>query len=145
MPSFACRVIVAVLNSFHFDVGAAAPGLAGGPPESDPSKDDAMDLEGGAVEEGVVKDADELDDDDAVLNGDGDGEQKESMGSAVTVQKIHDSICTSVLPELQKCLVKRVSITFLNMLFDFAWHDTAVRLFRLASAIPVATCPDFRR
>lgn len=123
VPLSTCRVIVAVLNSFHFDVRAAAPGLAVGPSGSEPSTAEVMDPEGGTVEEGNMKDAEELGQ-NAGLNGD-DGEEEGSPGSADTAQKIHDSICMTVLPELRECLVKQVSSTFLYMLH--AWQ--CLRLF----------------
>lgn len=116
MPLSTCRVIVAVLNSFHFDVRAAAPGLAVGPSGSVPSTADIIDPEGGTVEEGEVKEAEELGQ-EAGLNG--DGEEEGCAGSA-DAQKIHDSICMTVLPELQECLLKQVSSTFIYMLH--AWH-----------------------
>ena len=123
MPLSTGRVIVAVLNNFHFDVRAAAPGLAVGPSGSEPSTADVMDPEGGTVEEGEVKEAEELGQ-DAGLNG-GDGEEEGSAASADAAQKIHNSICMTVLPELRECLVKQVSSTFLYMLH--AWRS--LRLF----------------
>lgn len=106
-----CRVIVAVLNSFHFDVR-----VANGTLESEASNDDPMDSGGGAVESGG-RTKEDRPDEEAALGGDAeDGEEEGSVGSAAAAQKIHDSICTSVLPELKECLVKQVSSTFLYML-----------------------------
>lgn len=111
-----CRVIVAVLNSFHFDVRVAAPLLADGTLESEASNDDPMDSGGGAVESGG-RTKEDRPDEEAALGGDAEnGEEEGSVGSAAAAQKIHNSICTSVLPELKECLVKQVSSTFLYML-----------------------------
>lgn len=85
-------------------------------------------MEEDALEEGVLKDTVELE--GAGLNGDGEGEQEGSANSVATTQKIHDSICTSVLPELQECLVKRVSVTFVYSC-NFTWYGAAVRLLWL--------------
>ncbi|XP_033739688.1 small subunit processome component 20 homolog isoform X2 [Pecten maximus] len=112
------RVIVAILDSFHFDVSASQLNLANLPESIAKKKAVGLPTEDGEAEPGVnVKEDDQTTDDVDVTEVPELDDTKQDMSRspsgkmicpAALATKIHTTIVKGLLPQLQKCLTQKV-------------------------------------
>ena len=125
-----CRVVVAVLDNFHFDLSSLQ-----SPPKEEEGKEDVTavhDDEQTPSDQSLNKDISSNDDverniehedgtpAELVMEDDGEDTHKdeetkavgedESLKQRATAQKIHKAIVNSILPSLEAVLTKRVSM-----------------------------------
>ncbi|XP_069106833.1 small subunit processome component 20 homolog [Argopecten irradians] len=112
------RVIVAILDSFHFDVSASQLNLTnlpesitkkkavGLPTEEEDAGDDQMKGDENMIEDIDVTEVPEQDDSKQEMSNSQSGKM---ICPAALATKIHTTIVKGLLPQLQKCLTQKVS------------------------------------